>query len=28
VETVADRLVSQYGKRHDDATVVVCKLGS
>lgn len=28
VEAVADRLVSQYGKRHDDATVVVCKLGS
>jgi anti-sigma regulatory factor (Ser/Thr protein kinase)/serine/threonine protein phosphatase PrpC len=28
VETVADRLVSQYGKRHDDATVVVCKWGS
>jgi anti-sigma regulatory factor (Ser/Thr protein kinase) len=28
VETVADRIVSQYGKSHDDATVVVCKLGS
>lgn len=28
VETVADRLVSQYGKRHDDATVAVCRWGS
>jgi anti-sigma regulatory factor (Ser/Thr protein kinase) len=27
-ETVADRILSQYGKRHDDATVVVCRLGS
>ena len=26
VSTVAERLVAEYGKGHDDATVVVCRL--